>query len=592
VDPLSAFFLVPLFGLSGLAAVYGHHYLLAYSSRRSLAPPWAFFNLLVASMALVVTARHAVLLLVAWESMSIAAYLLVTFEHEQASVRRAGWIYLIATHLGVAFLIGMFLLLGNHAGSFEFSAMLAATAPKPAFATLLFLFALVGFGAKSGLVPLHVWLPEAHAAAPSHVSAVMSGVLIKLGAYGILRVVVLLGGPRASWGPLLMCVGVGGGALGIGLALYQRDLKRVLAYSSIENIGIITLGIGIGFWGATTGRPLMAALGLAGGLVHIWNHAVMKGLMFLGAGSVLHACHTKDLEELGGLFGRMPLTATVLILGAVAIAGLPPLNGFVSEWLLYSGLLHGALAVEGPGGVAVLVTIAAVSMVGAMAVLCFARVVSVALLGTPRGAGAERAHESSLWMTAPMVVLALAAIALSLAPGVVFGPVKRVLAQLLGAQAGDLPAPVVGLTKVGQLNAAVLAMVALPVALSALLQQRRATTREPTWGCGYVAPTVRMQYTARAVSELFTSSLLPRAFGPRVSLRAPGGLFPAPSRGDSDTGDPLTRGVYEPFFSRWADRFAQLRFLQQGLLHIYLVYILLTLLLALGWSAATSFRAP
>jgi formate hydrogenlyase subunit 3/multisubunit Na+/H+ antiporter MnhD subunit len=523
--------------------------------------------------------------------MSIAAYLLVTFEHEQASVRRAGWVYLIATHLGVAFLVGMFLLLGRHAGSFEFSAMLGAPPPKPLFATLLFLFALIGFGAKSGLVPLHVWLPEAHAAAPSHVSAVMSGVLIKMGVYGILRVVVLLGGPRPWWGPLLMCIGVGGAALGIGLALYQRDLKRVLAYSSIENVGLITLGVGIGFWGATTGRPVMASLGLAGGLLHVWNHAVMKGLMFLGAGSVLHGCHTKDLEELGGLLRRMPRTATLLIVGAVAIAGLPPLNGFVSEWLLYSGLLHGALAVEGPGGVAVLVTIAAVCMVGAMAVLCFARLVSIALLGTPRGARAEQAHESSLWMTAPMGVLALAAIALSLAPRVVLGPMKRVLAQLLGAHAGDMHAPAVGLTEVGLLNAGVASIVVLAIALSALLQRRRAATLEPTWGCGYVAPTARMQYTARAVSEFFTSSLLPPLFGPRFSARAPEGLFPSASRVESDTVDPLTRGAYEPFFGRWADRFARLRFLQQGLLHVYVVYILLTLLLALGWSAATSFRA-
>jgi formate hydrogenlyase subunit 3/multisubunit Na+/H+ antiporter MnhD subunit len=591
VDPLSAFFLVPLFGLSGLAAVYGHHYLLEYASRRSLALPWAAFNVLVASMALVVTARHAVLLLVAWEVMSIAAYLLVTFEHEQASVRRAGWVYLIATHLGVAFLVAMFLLLGKHAGSFEFSAMLGATVPKPLFATLLFLFALIGFGAKSGLVPFHVWLPEAHAAAPSHVSAVMSGVLIKMGVYGILRVVLLLGGPRTLWGPLLMCIGVGGGALGIGLALYQRDIKRVLAYSSIENVGLITLGIGIGFWGATTGRPIMATLGLAGGLLHVWNHAVMKGLMFLGAGSILYGCHTKDLEKLGGLLKRMPQTATLLIVGAVAIAGLPPLNGFVSEWLLYSGLLHGALAVEGPGAVAVLVTIAAISMVGAMAVLCFARLVSVVLLGTPRSAGTQRAHESSLRMTAPMGVLALAAIALSLAPSVVLGPLKRVLVQLLGAHAGDSSLPAVGLTKAGLLNAGVATIVALAIALAALAQRRRAVALEPTWGCGYVAPTVRMQYTARAVSELFTSSLLPRVFGPRLSVRAPEGLFPAPSRVEADTVDPLTRGAYEPFFSRWADRFARLRFLQQGLLHIYVVYILLTLLLALGWSAATGFTA-
>ena len=583
-DPLSAFFLVPLFTLGGLAGVYGHAYWREAESKRSLAVPWAALNVLIASMALVVVARHAVLFLVAWEIMSVAAYLLVTFEDHDASVRRAGWVYLVAAHLSVTFLIGMFLLLARRAESFEFSTILASGASSAAPATVVFVLALIGFGVKAGVVPLHVWLPEAHAAAPSHVSALMSGVLVKMGAYGMLRVVVLLGGPRPWWGIVLMCLGMCGGALGIALASYQRDLKRVLAYSSVENVGLIVLGIGIGLWGASTGRPLIATLGLFGGLLHVWNHAVMKGLLFLGAGNILHGCRTKDLEELGGLCRRMPHTSAVVILGAAAIAGLPPLNGFVSEWVLYSSLLHGALEVEGAGGVAVLIAIAALSLIGAMTALCFARLVGIALLGQPRSEGAGLAHEASPWMTIPLLVLGLLVVLLAVGPALVAPLLDAVVGQVLGPGALRLATAQVGFGKLGLLNAELAAVVAVSIGI--LLLRRKATVADTTWGCGYVEPTPRMQYTGRAVSEFFTATVLPRAFGPRVIVEPPQGLFPAASRLETRTADPLMGGVYEPFFARWAARFARLRWMQQGILHVYIVYILVALLVALAWSAA------
>jgi hydrogenase-4 component B len=585
VDALSAYFMLPLFVLGGLAAVYGYSYLLGFAATRLLGPPWAAFNMLIASMALVVVSRHAVLFLIAWELMSLMAYVLVTFEHREASVRRAGFVYLIATHIGVAFLIGMFQLLGRQADGFEFERMLAVRSPAAHSSALVFPFALIGFGAKAGFVPLHVWLPEAHAAAPSHVSAVMSGVLIKMGIYGILRVVVLLGGPLDWWGPLLICLGLGSGALGIALATYQRDIKRVLAYSSIENIGLVTLGLGIGFWGARSGHPRIATLGLVGGLLHVWNHAVMKGLLFLGAGSVLHGCHTQDLEQLGGLFRRMPRTALLVILGATAIAGLPPLNGFVSEWLLYSGLLHGALEEQGASGVAVAAAIAIVSLIGAMAALCFVRLVSVALLGEPRSANAERARESPAAMTAPIAVLGLLVVGLALAPGTLTGPMDRVVGQLLGEPATHVPASELGLGKLGALNAGVLGVLGVGLLVALALQRARPTVSDSTWGCGYVAPSTRMQYGARAMSEFFTGGLLPARLAPRFSFRAPSGLFAKAARFESETADPLTRSAYEPLFARWADRFARLRWMQQGMLHVYIVYILVTLLVALAWSA-------
>jgi len=563
IDPLSAFFLVPIFALPALAAIYGREYTRELEKKKSLGHAWFSFNLLVASMAVVATARHAVLFLIAWEVMTLAAYVLVTLEHEHAEVRRAGFVYLIASHVGTSFLVALFVMLGRQ--SFDFDAI---SAPKSA--SLLFVLALVGFGVKAGFPGLHIWLPEAHAAAPSHVSAVMSGVLIKMGLYGFLRVVILLGAPRVWWGPALIAVGIFGALLGICLALYQRDIKRVLAYSSIENVGLITLGIGLGLWGRAENLPAVAALGFAGALLHAWNHTLMKGLLFLGAGSVLHACGTKDIERLGGMMKRMPRTSTVMIIGAVAISALPPLNGFASEWLLYLGFIAGALA---QSSVVLFLAVGAVALVSGLTALCFVRLVGIALLGEPRSEDARRAHESPRAMTLPMIALAAACIAVAIAPPTF--ALTRAIGQL-GAPISNAP-----VTSVGAMNA-ILWLFLGAAALFGWRLSRRAAA-DATWGCGYAGAAPRAQYTGASFAEIMTERLFPRAIRPRVEVAAPRSIFPAPSSLTSRTEDPLTRGIYEPFLSWWADRFGRLRWFQQGMLHIYLVQLLVAACLALGW---------
>src|ERR1017187_737420 len=389
LDALSAFFLVPIFVLAALAAVYGGEYLLAYRDTKTLAPQWFFFNLFVASMALVVVARNAVLFLVSWEVMSVTAFFLVTFEHEKREVRVAGWIYLVATHLGAAFLLAMFLLLGRQAHSLDFDDfVVAAGSLAPASAGLVFVLALIGFGAKAGFVPLHVWLPEAHPAAPSHVSALMSGVMIKMGLYGILRVLTFLGQPAPWWGLTLSALGMLTAIVGISLALQQRDIKRVLAYSSIENMGLIGLALGVGLWGWASGLAAVAVLGTTAGLLHVWNHALMKGLMFFAAGSVLHGTGTKDMEKLGGLMKKMPYTASAMIAGAVALAALPPLNGFVSEWLMYLGLLKSGFATSDSRSLMALFAVGVLALIGALAAATFVRLIGIVLLGSPRSEAA------------------------------------------------------------------------------------------------------------------------------------------------------------------------------------------------------------
>jgi hydrogenase-4 component B len=577
IDPLSAFFLAPLFAIGALCALYGRSYL------GPRAVPAAELNLLLATMALVVIARHALLFLVAWEVMTLLAYLLVTLDHGNAEVRRAGWAYLIASHVSVIALFGLFVALGARAGgSLDFASFAGAWRPPSPGTGGILALALVGFGIKAGIVGLHVWLPEAHAAAPSHVSALMSAVLIKLGIYGILRVALLVT-PGAWFGVALMILGVVGAVFGIALALGQRDLKRILAYSSVENMGIILLGLGLGFWARERGDAGLSAIAFGGGLLHIWNHAAMKGLMFLGAGSVLHGAGTKDVERLGGLLGRMRWTGRAMILGAVAIAGLPPLNGFTGEWLLYRGLMQVGLSEATPSNVAAIGGAAALALVGGLAALCFVRLVGVVLLGAPRDEGAAHAHESPVAMMVPILVLAGACVAGAVAAPCLVSSQASVLGELRAASALEVAAASAFVSPLVVVN--LVLFFTIPI-VGALLAWRvgRAPSAE-TWGCGYAAPTARMQYTARAFAELLTTRVLPRWVRPRLRVHPPEGTFPRKATFASDGTDPLTRGAYEPLLVGSGKRFARLRFLQQGNLHIYLLYVLAAVIGGLAWVA-------
>jgi formate hydrogenlyase subunit 3/multisubunit Na+/H+ antiporter MnhD subunit len=592
LDPLSAFFLLPVLGLTAAAAVYGGNYLLGYRHTKSLGGPWFFFNAFAAGMTGVLVARTVLVFLVAWEVMSVAAFGLVTFEHEKPDVRRAGWVYLIATHLGVIFLFIVFLLLGRHAGSLEFAGLRAAPPAEAGWTGLIFVLAVIGFGAKAGFVPFHVWLPEAHPAAPSHVSALMSGVMIKMGVYGILRVLTFLGPPAAWFGPVLAALGLTTALVGIALAVHQRDLKRVLAYSSIENMGLIALGLGVALWGWTGGQPAVAVLAMTAALLHVWNHALMKGLMFLAAGSVLHATGTTDLERLGGLMRRMPWTGRLMTLGAVAVAALPPLNGFVSKWLVYMSLLDVGLVGGRDGRLPALLTVGVLALIGGLAAFTFVRAIGLSLLGTPRGEAAVHAHESSAWMLGPMVLLAALCVVLAVMPGTISGLLDGPVAQILGPVRDDVTVANIPAGTIGLVNAVVLVAGVIGTAGFVWLIRSRSAAG-PTWGCGYVRPTARMQYTGRSFAEMLAENLMPRSLRPRTARRAPEGLFPTVASFSADSSDPVTSRIYEPFFRRWADRFALLRVLQQGKVHVYLVYILVTVVVSLAWaSARTWLRGP
>jgi len=558
LDPLSGFFIIPVLVLGAVCAVYGAFYL---DRRRSLGVPALAFNLMLAAMLLVMLARNSIVFLAGWEVMTLASFVLVTFDHARDEVRRAGWIYLVASHVGFACLIMLFVVL------FDGGGFGAGAGPGGATGAAALVLAIIGFGVKAGIVPLHIWLPEAHSAAPSHVSALMSGGMIKLGIYGILRTITIVG--TTQWiGPVLAGLGVVSAIAGISLAMYQRDLKRTLAYSSIENIGVILLGLGLGLWGVSAGRPVIAAFGLMGGLLHVWSHGLMKGLLFFGAGSVLHATGTRDVEQHGGLLARMPRTGRLLMIGAAAIAALPPFAGFASEWLVYRGLLEGGVHASG-AGLFMLLGVTALALVGVLATLCFVRAFGLALLGQPRSEAAEHAHESGNGMLGPMLVLAAGVIALPFLAPVLIAALGPVAAQVSGAPVA-VEVVIRPLWTIAVVSATVWGAVGVG-ALVLMVRSRRHRT-DDTWACGYLAPTARMQYTSGSFSEA-VQHLLPGPLRPQIVVRRDAGPFPGPGQLTSDRRDPFTRSGYEPAFGRLDRRIGRLRWVQQGLLHIYLLLI-------------------
>lgn len=587
VDPLSAFFLLAVFGLSALAAVYGIGY---FHGGHGRSGAWLAFNVLVASMALVVAARNGVLFLVSWEVMTLASYFLVTMHHEKREARRAGRIYLVATHIGTAFLLVFFLGLAGASPTLDFGATapLGAGAAAPAAAFLgpsaLFLLAVVGFGTKAGFMPLHMWLPEAHPAAPAHVSAVMSGVMIKMGIYGLLRMLPYLGPPPAWWGWLLIAIGVVSGVLGVLYALAQHELKRLLAYHSIENIGIIACGMGLGLLGVAHGIPFLATLGFTGALLHVLNHAVFKGLLFLGAGSVIHAAGTGEIEHLGGLLRRMPWTGAAFLTGALAISGLPPLNGFVSEFLIYLGSFQAAAASPAPIALAGMVLIAGLALIGGLAAACFVKAFGIGFLGEPRSRAAGEARESGALLRVPMAILAIACLAIGLGSPWLLG---LLLPAIPYAAAFPAPALAAGFDTAAPILARVAAVCGLflllllsAAALRRLLLARRGVARAGTWDCGYAAPTVRMQYTASSFAQPILELFAP-LLGTRVSSLKPMGLFPSRASHATETPDSFRERVVAPVAAEVARRVAPFRRIQEGRVQVYVLYIALTLLAVL-----------
>ncbi len=577
VDALSAVFLAPLFLVSALVSIYGLGYWPRAGHPASASRLRLSCGLLAASMAVVVTADSGLLLLVAWEVMALAAFFAATADDHEPAVREAGWIYLVATHTGTLALLALVAVLRAATGSFAWSAIPPG---NEWLRSVVFLLALAGFGFKAGLVPIHFWLPGAHANAPSHVSALLSGVMLKMGVYGFLRVTQLLPEPPAWWGGLVLVVALLTALTGILLALRESDLKRLLAYSSVENLGIVFLGIGLALLGRAQHRPAWVALGLAAAVLHVVNHALFKTLLFLSTGALVHAHGSRDLESMGGLLRRMPRVGAAFATGSLAVCGLPPLNGFASEWLLYLGLLAAWTETGDAGSTLGGFAVAGLALVGGLAVATFVKAFGTAFLGTPRDPSRRPGHDATGALLVPLVALGPLCILLGLAPVLVAPVLDRVTAVWW-----DVPGlPGIGgrLAPLTTFNvAAGLVLAAAVLALGRRL--RVARTGAGTWDCGYAAPSTRMQYTARSFSEWIAERVGPGFLSPARETRRPASTFPRDGAFRSVTPDPFLSRWFRPALDRAATRLEGLRILQQGRLPVYVLYVFATLLALLGW---------
>jgi formate hydrogenlyase subunit 3/multisubunit Na+/H+ antiporter MnhD subunit len=586
MDPLSAAFVLPISILASAAALYGRDYLTATVRPGWIARSWFFFNSLVAAMLLVVSARNGLLFLFAWEAMSLASFFLVLTEYDHDEVRHAAWVYAVAAHIGTACLLVLFLLLGRGGSSLDFEQF----TPQAAFASAAFILALIGFGTKAGFVALHVWLPEAHPAAPSHVSALMSGVMIKTGIYGLLRTLTFLGEVQPLWGWTLLGIGLATALYGVVFAIAQQDLKRMLAYSSVENIGIISIGLGTGLLGLAYNIPAMAACALMGSMLHILNHSLFKGVMFLGAGAIQLRTRTRDMNQLGGLLKRMPWTGRSFLVGALAISGLPPLNGFLGEALIVVGALIGVIASKHahalPGEIVGVAVVGGLALIGGLSVACFTRAFGCVFLGEPRSQQASSAREVDGGMRIGMLILAAGCLLVSL-----LAPLWPVLFQsaILALAGGDIRDAVMASPQPQSLLIALGVAYWLLAGVFALvwwLRRRIAGSWQaetgPTWDCGYAAPDPRMQYTASSFGDPF-ARLFRLLLRTRSGQGVPAGFFPQEARFSSESPDPFASSLFAPAFQVVAWLASKVRHLQHGRIQIYVLYIALTLIALLVW---------
>jgi len=509
LDPLGAFFLAWSLPMTLLGTVYALGYLRPSFKTRNAGVQFALLNVTSLSFVMIYTLESAFVFLLGWEIAAVAAWLLVVWDYRNQKIRFAGFNYLVSTHVGLFFLLAAFMVMHSQTGSMGFQAFGAFLRVPGPLRNVTFVLLVTAFGLKSAFFPFHTWLPRAHSAAPAHVSALMSGVIHKAGLFGLLRFTLLLGTPEAWMGWYVLGFSALSAVMGVLYTTTQRDLKRLLGYSSTENVGIAGMGFGVGTLGLAWHQPVLVALGFTGGLLHLLNHAFFKCLLFYAAGAVYRATHTVDLERLGGLARRMPWTAGFFLLGGLAISALPPLNGFVSELLIYAGLLNQAA----PPGIerALFTAVAALlAFVGGVSALAMTRAFGLAFLGTPRDRQVHCEGEVPLTMRLPMALLAVGVFALGLAPGLGLALVGRPAGLFLGGR--DAATAVAGLEAARLLGpVAWLGLLLLGLLLGLALLRRwllggAPAPRSVTWGCGYVGGTPRMQYTGTSFSAQFAAT--------------------------------------------------------------------------------------
>ncbi len=548
LDALGAFFLAWSLPMTLVGSVYAAGYLASFfNGPRNLGVHYALLNMTSLSFVFVYTGEHALVFLIGWEIAALAAWLLVIWDHHNQKIRFAGFNYLVSTHIGLIFLVAAFMILYTHTGSWYLESFGHWLREGPsAQRNVVFLLLVTSFGLKSAFFPFHSWLPRAHSAAPAHVSALMSGVIHKAGLYALVRFLLLWGRPDEWMGWFLIAFSTCSAVIGALYTVAQRDLKRLLGYSSTENVGIAGIGIGLGCLGLSWDRPLLVALGFGGGLLHLVNHAFFKCLLFYAAGAVYRITHTIDIERMGGLARAMPWTASSFLIGGLAISALPPFSGFVSEFLIYSGILD-QTAVPDDAKLPLAVTAAVLAFVGAISALSITRAFGVAFLGAPRDPHVRAKDEAGGAMLSAMALHALGVAVIGLAPyaglALVRGPVELALG-LTGVAVSDVLAPIGrSLARIGLISGALVGSCALAFWL------RRRILPAPlaehvTWGCGYQGVSPRMQYTGTGFSSAF-AALFRSVLALLRREKLPTDYFPSEGYVNTHCADAVERRLFE-----------------------------------------------
>lgn len=597
VDRLSAFFVFTISLIALFCSIYGIGYVRHFYGKYNIGALGFFYNLFIAGMLLVVTASNAIFFLIAWEIMSVASYFLVVYERDNPDSVKAGFLYLVMTHIGTAFIILAFLLLYRFTGSLDFGAIKSGAVSLPvAIKDIVFILAVIGFGTKAGIIPFHIWLPSAHPAAPSHVSGLMSGVMIKTGIFMMIRIFLdLLQPTPAWWGLALLVIGSVSSVLGVLYALTEHDIKRLLAYHSIENIGIILLGLGSALTFTSLGLPSLALLALTASLFHTLNHAVFKSLLFLGAGSVINETHTRNMEEYGGLIRYMPETALFFLVGAMAISALPPFNGFFSEWLTYQSLFQGILVLNTSAKWIFIAAAGALALTGGLALACFVKAFGATFLARPRGEEVRHARESAFSLRLGMGVLATIALLLGIFSGSATAAISEVgrgltafndITSFAAVSAGQtISAGTFSSVAAPRLAALLLAAFLIALIGAGYLVNRRQKIRVgATWDCGTdLSPRMEITATgfARSIIMIFRGVLKPSIQYDVEYHDERSRYLPQSRTVTMGIGDFYKKYLYGPLSLPVALISARIKVLQGGNISVYILYILTALLVAL-----------
>ncbi|OIP83760.1 MAG: hypothetical protein AUK44_04370 [Porphyromonadaceae bacterium CG2_30_38_12] len=577
VDALSAWFMLIInFGfLTG--GFYGLFYMNEYRKQKNnLTLQAVMFILLYTSLLSLCVIQNGFVFLIAWEIMALSAFLSIIFEHEKAETIESGINFLIQSHVSILFLMLGFIWVGIQTGSYSFHAIeLYSVQHQGALSLLLFLFFFVGFAIKAGFVPFHTWLPLAHPVAPSHISGLMSGILIKIGIFGILRMLLLIKVDFVVVGSIIIIISVVSGLYGVMLAILQHNLKKLLAYHSIENIGIIGIGIGIGCQGLGSNNVILVSMGFGGALLHTFNHSLFKSLLFYTAGNIYQATHNLDIEKMGGLIKKMPHTAFLFLIAALAISGLPPFNGFISEFMLYSGMFQSVHHASILSLLGIVFTITGLVLIGGLALICFTKAFGVVFLGSPRHNYEHEVKERSLYQLLPLYVLALVIIAIGLFPTiflVFLAKPVQLFTNLQGMSFSNFDSlnlqAMQGVSKSALL---ILVIGSVVFGFRYIMTRHKTNKLSDTWGCGYTASSSKLQYTAssfvKSYSQLFQILFL--IFKKEKPVK---GIFPGTAMMETHPSDLIEKWLIDfPTLKlqSFLDRF---RFFQNGNLQFYILY--------------------